>query len=419
MGNNRLSLTLAYQNNQRDEYGNPTYPTEQSIALKLQTITYAARFHLKEKRGWKKEIGFNGMAQNNTNKGKENIIPEYHLLDYGVYSYVEKEINHLNLCGGLRYDNRSIGIDNNEKNTSSSFQIFDKSFTNFSGSIGITYVPNEFWVFKSNIARAFRAPGISELASNGAHEGTNRFEHGNIDLKSEISTQFDASIEFNSKHFNLNIAGYLNQFDQFIFYRKLQSFTGLDSVIENDGNTFYAFQFQQQAAKLFGTEVTLDIHPHPLDWLHIENALSLVRGLFNQSIENNKNMPFIPAPRLLSQCRADFKKVSNTIRNAYLKIEADNVFIQRNAFTAYNTETPTLGYTIINAGIGGTFYNHKGKELLSVALNAQNITDVAYQNHLSRLKYTAVNSVTQRTGVFNMGRNIALKINWPFQFNIR
>jgi iron complex outermembrane receptor protein len=47
----------------------------------------------------------------------------------------------------------------------------------------------------------------------------------------------------------------------------------------------------------------------------------------------------------------------------------------------------------------------------------QNIADVAYQNHLNRLKYGPVNETSGRMGVFNMGRNYSLKINVPLQFD--
>jgi len=42
---------------------------------------------------------------------------------------------------------------------------------------------------------------------------------------------------------------------------------------------------------------------------------------------------------------------------------------------------------------------------------------VAYQNHLSRLKYTPVNLATGRSGVFNMGRNASIKVNIPLNFD--
>jgi iron complex outermembrane receptor protein len=58
----------------------------------------------------------------------------------------------------------------------------------------------------------------------------------------------------------------------------------------------------------------------------------------------------------------------------------------------------------------------KQKVFFQVSLIAQNITDVAYQNHLSRLKYSAENVASGRMGVFNMGRNFSLKVNVPLVF---
>jgi iron complex outermembrane receptor protein len=58
----------------------------------------------------------------------------------------------------------------------------------------------------------------------------------------------------------------------------------------------------------------------------------------------------------------------------------------------------------------------KQKVLFQVSLIAQNLTDVAYQNHLNRLKYTAENMATGRMGVFNMGRNFSIKVNVPLVF---
>ena len=42
--------------------------------------------------------------------------------------------------------------------------------------------------------------------------------------------------------------------------------------------------------------------------------------------------------------------------------------------------------------------------------NAENLANIAYQNHLSRLKYAPENLHTNRVGVFNMGRNFSIKM---------
>ena len=295
---------------------------------------------------------------------------------------------------------------------------FKKDFSNFSGSAGLAYRASKNVNLKLNIARAFRAPSVSELASNGSHEGTIRYEYGDVNLKSEISTQADASIEMNSRHVSLNLAGYVNSFSNFIFYRKLSADAGGDSVVTVDGTDLTAFKFDQRKAMLAGVEATLDIHPHPIDWLHFQNTFSFVEGSLKESIEGTKNLPFIPAAKLLTELRGDFKKIGNNVANFYVKMELDNNFRQNRAFTAFNTETATKGYSLLNAGIG-TDFTAKGKTLFTLNLSANNLGDVAYQSHLSRLKYAAENMVTGRTGVYNMGRNFSIKLNVPINAKLK
>jgi iron complex outermembrane receptor protein len=72
----------------------------------------------------------------------------------------------------------------------------------------------------------------------------------------------------------------------------------------------------------------------------------------------------------------------------------------------------------LNAGLGSDIVNSKGKTLFSLFFAANNITDVAYQNHLSRLKYAPENLATGRVGVYNMGRNFSFKVNVPLSFKL-
>ena len=417
LGENHLSLNLAWQQNQREEFGNPDNTEERALFFDMKTMTYASQFHFKEKNGWKNSVGINGMDQTNTNLGLEQLIPDYHLFDFGLFVFSQKEYKKANISGGVRYDTRNIDAETLKDGTSQKGEAFKKQFSNFSGSIGITYPVSNKINLKLNVARAFRAPSIAELASNGAHEGTIRYEYGDKNLSSEISTQADAAIEINKEHFTFNIAGYLNHFNNFIFYRKMQNFSGTDSIVTVNGTDLSAFKFDQQKANLAGVEITLDIHPHPLDWLHIENTFSYVSGTFQNALEGSKNLPFIPAPKLLTEFRSDFKKLNNSIKNFYAKIELENTFSQKNPFTAYNTETATNGYTLLNLGVGTEVYSRKNQQLFGIYLTALNITDVAYQSHLSRLKYAAENMATGRMGVYNVGRNFGLKINVPLSFS--
>jgi iron complex outermembrane receptor protein len=418
MGQNHLTFNIGYQENKREEFGNPDDAAERSLFFDLRTITYTAQFHLAPTKGWKTSIGVNGMQQNNTNKGVEQLIPDYNLFDFGIYAFSTKTITKLTVSGGARFDNRNTDAANLLDGTAIKGNGFKKSFSNFSGSVGLAAQVTDKINLKFNIARGFRAPSIPELASNGAHEGTIRYEYGNPDLKSETSIQMDGGAEYASEHISAGISAFYNNFDNFIFYRKLQSTAGGDSLVNVNGNNLSAFKFEQTKASLAGIEATLDIHPHPLDWLHILNTFSLVSGQFLTPIEGNKYLPFIPATKLATEFKGSFNKLTKNLRNFYTKFEIDNTFAKKNVFTAYNTETTTPGYTLLNAGIGADFVNKKNQTLFSLSFAAINIADIAYQNNLSRLKYADENLATGRTGVYNMGRNFSIKLNIPLSLSI-
>ena len=415
VGEAKLDMHIGYQRNKRKEFGDILEPVTPELFFDLNTFTYNLQFHLPDINDWKITLGVNGMQQSNKNKAEEVLIPEYNLFDAGIFAYTQKNFDKFTLSGGLRVDNRILNskaliVDGEPK-----FEDFEKSFSNISGSAGISYEASKALTLKFNVARGFRAPAIAELASNGTHEGTNRYEYGDNNLKSETSLQFDGGIAFDNEHISITANGFLNSINNFIFYSKLESVHGGDSLIHADGEDITAFKFSQAKAFLYGAEFNIDIHPHPLDWLHFENTFSYVRGVFDQPVEGNKNIPFIPAARLITQLRGEFFTKGKTVRNLAISAELDNTFKQNNVFTAYNTETLTPGYTLLNAGISADIVGKKNT-LFTLIVTGNNLTDVAYQNHLSRLKYTAVNNVTGRMGVFNMGRNFSVKVNIPLMF---
>jgi iron complex outermembrane recepter protein len=416
LGADRLTLTLGYQRNQRQEFGNVLNPEEKSLYFDLRTFNYNLQYHFAEKNNWKTTIGVNGMQQTNQNKGAEVLIPAYSLFDVGAFIYTQKRMHQFTVSGGLRFDNRSIDSKEFMEAGNLKFRPFTKNFSNGSGSVGATWEASKLVTVKLNLARGFRAPSIPELASNGAHEGTNRYEYGEQNLRSETSFQADGGIDIATEHISFTVSVFYNAINHFIYYRKLNAAAGGDSLIIDGPNQFFAFRFNQNNAVLYGTEFNLDIHPHPLDWLHVENSFSWVRGILSEAQDGSKNLPFIPGARLINEVKVELLKNGQSLRNVYVKVELDNTFAQNNPFTGFNTETATLGYSLLNAGIGGDISN-RGKKLFSLFFTASNITDKAYQNHLSRLKYAPENLVTGRSGVYNMGRNFSVKLNVPLSFS--
>jgi iron complex outermembrane receptor protein len=421
IGQSKLEATIGFQQNRRKEFESKD---EYGLYFLLNTLNYNFQYILPEKNGWKFTSGVNGMWQNSQNLGTEFLVPAYELFDFGVFGVVNKKIGKLDISGGIRFDKRSETgkelyqdatgkvVPASDPDAVKRFGAFDQTFNGITGSFGATYQISESVFTKLNISRGFRAPNIAELASNGVHEGTQRYEIGNPNLKPETSLQFDYAIGMNTTHVSAELNLFTNSVDQYIFSKKLSTLGEPEPLSDN----LPAFQFTEGNAQFYGGEFQIDIHPHPLDWLHLENSFSYVNGTLNNQPEESRHLPFIPAPVWVSDVKIEFDKASRFLANTYFKIGIDKTWRQNRFYAAYNTETATPGYTLLNMGIGSDFVSGH-KTLFSLYISGNNLTDVAYQSHLSRLKYTGINYVTGRTGIYNQGRNISIKLLIPIDFS--
>ena len=131
--------------------------------------------------------------------------------------------------------------------------------------------------------------------------------------------------------------------------------------------------------------------------------------------DSSKYLPFIPPLHTHSELRVEFDKGIKHFSAIYALVAMEYYAKQNRAYLADNTETPTPGYTLFDAGIGGDVTKKNGKSICSIHISASNIFDIAYQSHLSRLKYFEFypNNPTGRSGIYDMGRNISLKVIIP------
>ncbi|MHB8401396.1 MAG: TonB-dependent receptor [Bacteroidia bacterium] len=442
IGQGKLSVNLGYQQSIRREYAHPQESDVAGLYLKLNTITYDVKYYFPEHKGFESIVGINGMYQtNNTDAATEFVIPDYRLFDVGPFAFIKKNIRKWDFAAGARYDMRSFKNQSMYVGTNSStgfdqvvtgsdtvgathqFTNYKHTFTGFSGSFGVTYNVTEKLLFKVNIARGFRAPNISEISASGVHPGTGFDQLGNANFKPEFSLQEDVGIFYDNNHISTSLEVFNNDISNYIFNEKLQSKRGGDSTITQAGGKFPVFKFQQTNAQLYGGEVRIDIHPHPLDWLHFENTLSVVYALNLGSngikiTDSTKYLPYIPPVHTNSELHAEFKKKVGCFSNIYIKIGVQWYATQNRCFLAYNTETKTSGYTLLNAGIGSKIINKAGKILFTFGVFGTNLTDVAYQSNMSRLKYfdNYPKNYTGRSGIYSMGRNISFKLTIPIEF---
>lgn len=410
-----LKAIVGYQQNRRQEFEESADDYE--LFFKLHTLTYDLRYVSQEFGGWKFSTGVGGMYQKSGNEGEEYLIPDYCLFDFGIYTTATKTLgDRWTLNGGVRYDHRRLHGDALEEDGVERFVDFSRHFNGLTGSVGAVCNLNDHFNLRLNLARGFRTPNMSELASNGVHEGSVRYEMGDRQLKAEYSLQADLGLDFTSRYVSAQLALFANRIDNYIFTHRIPT------VMETG---YLTYAYTQGDARLLGFEAGVDFHP--VHSVHFSNTFSYVDAQLMNASSDIKYLPFTPAPKWSSELKWELFHHSHTtinhhhttdaahralFNNLYVAAGVDCYLKQSHIYSADDTETTTPGYVLLNLS-AGTDVQLKGKKIAELYVTADNLLDEAYQNHLSRLKYADVNSVTGRRGVFNMGRNITFKVVLP------
>ncbi|MBQ4386581.1 MAG: TonB-dependent receptor [Prevotella sp.] len=393
LGNGSLKAVVGYQQNRRREFEEAG---ELGLDFRLHTVNYDVHYLQASDADWQYAAGISGMWQHSENLGEEYLIPSYRLFDAGVFASATRQFDRLTLSGGLRYDIRRLHSYGQEDDGELRFTDFTRNFNGLTGSVGAIYNITPRLNMRVNVSRGFRAPNLSELGSNGEHEGTFRYEIGNQQLSPEHSWQLDLGIDYSSEIISTQLSLFANHIDNYIFLERLAT-AAADNM----------YQYCQGTARLLGFEAMVDIHP--VEPLHFENTFSYVNARQLNQPEESRWLPFTPAPRWNSDLRYDIIRDGRTLTNTFVSLGLECYLKQDHAHTAYDTETATPSYTLLNLTAGTDIRWHK-RTVASVYLSATNLTDRAYQSHLSRLKYA------EGPGICNMGRSFGVKLLIPVTF---
>ncbi len=379
--NSKLDADLGYISNDRSEYVDSDVA---NLHMKLKTYNYNVKYYLPKFGKLESILGTQGMHQTNTNSGIEYLIPNATTNDFGVFGTANYEWNKNVVQAGIRFDTRNVSAtEHGIVGEEGYFQSVDKKFQSFNSSLGFKTNLKENIILRLNFASGFRAPNLAELTSNGVHEGSNRYEIGNVNLQKEQNFQTDLNLEYRNSHFELFVNGFYNHINNYIFIAPNGTqINGLD-----------AYNYAQANANLYGGEAGIHFHPHPLDWLHITSSLESVTG----KKQNGDNLPLIPANKWNNSIKTEFKS-TKYLKDSFAVLNVEHTLNQNNPGPF---ETKSNDYTLLNFGFGGRVT--LGKMAFDVNLNANNLLNRKYISHLSRLK---------NDGIPNIGRNIVLGINF-------
>lgn len=379
--NSKIDADLGYISNNRSEFEDSNIAI---LKMQLNTFNYNIKYYLPKLGKFESIIGSQGMHQTNANSGEELLIPDATTNDFGVFGTANYEWNKNVIQAGIRFDTRNVtSIENGILGDEGYFQAIDKKFQSFNSSLGFKTNLKENMTLRLNLASGFRAPNLAELTSNGVHEGSNRYEIGNSNLKNEQNFQTDLNVEYRNPHFELFVNGFYNHINNYIFISPNGTIT----------NGFDSYDYTQANANLYGGEAGIHFHPHPLDWLHITSSFESVTG----EKQNGDYLPLIPANKWNNAIKTEFKE-TKYLKDSFAVLNIEYNLDQNNPS---QFETKTNDYTLVNLGFGGKVT--LGKTVFDVNLNANNLFDKTYISHLSRLK---------TDGIPNIGRNIVMGVNF-------
>jgi len=388
LGDGSLKAVVGYQQNRRQEFEEDD---ELGLDFRLHTVNYDVHYLISADEKWQYAAGLSGMWQRSENLGEEFLIPSYHLFDIGAFASVTRSYERMTLSGGLRYDVRHLHSYALEDDGEQRFADFSRDFCGLTGSLGVIFNITSQLNARLNVSHGFRAPNLSELGSNGEHEGTFRYELGNRSLSAEHSWQLDFGIDYSSEVVSGQVALFGNHISDYVYLQRL-------SASESQ------YQYQSGTARLWGFEAMVDIHP--LEALHFENTFSYVNARQLHQPEESRWLPFTPAPRWTSDLRYDIIRDGQKLNNLFVSLGLECFLRQNHVRTANDTETATPSYTLLSLTAGSDL-RYKNRTVASVFLTATNLTNRAYQSHLSRLKYA------ETPGVCNVGRSFGVKVLIP------
>lgn len=312
-----------------------------------------------DRNGWGGGFGAQYFHRRLDTVGEEKALPRNSTAQFGLFVLETWRAGPFRAEAGARYERQTVKaaadpVIGNPRLT--------RSFDSFSGSVGVSYEAFTDIRLGLNASHSERAPAAEELFVNGPHPGTHSFEIGDPDLAKEKSNGIELTLRKSGDGFSFGASAYHIWFGDYIY----EQATG---AIEDD---LPVFEIRQATARYLGFEAEGSLRVAQLGAFAIN--LDALADYVRATIKSVGPAPRIPPLRLLGGIEAQSERVNG-------RLEVERVTGQGRLA---ELETPTKGYTMVNASISlQPFAAHKQT---SLTLSANNIFDVDARRHASFLK---------------------------------
>ncbi len=316
--------------------------------------------------GWGGTTGIDYLKQDFKIRGEEKYLPDSDNRRLALFTLQTVERGPVRFEGGARIEFSRLRANSDEDIAENGGPIgaapISRSYTPVSVSAGANYKVMGEWRVGLSLSHSERAPTVNELFSNGPHGGSQQFLVGNPNLRVQKSNGAELSIHRTEGPVHVQAGVYYNRYSNYIFEAPTGIIEDALPIYEyREGKADY-YGFEVESEMKFGTALGID-------W-----AGEVTADAVRAKIRNFGNAPEIPAFRVLAGLTGSRGQVDG-------RIEAERVSAQRRTAPE---ETPTRGYTMVNASLD--WHPFAANPELSLSLTANNLFDVDARRSSSDLK---------------------------------
>lgn len=296
-------------------------------------------------------------------QGCLSFVPQTVERTYAAAAYNEKEWSGLRWVAAARGSYREVDPSREEVNKAGAIRT--RSFSGVGAALAVARDHGRWATTTVTLTRAFRAPAIEELYSEGPHLAAYSYEVGNADLDSETGVGAELRFDWRARTWSGTLTGFVNDFDRFIHPRdtgELEFGPGSEGFLER-------WQYVGTAVRMAGAEARVVWRATPR--FELTSEASFVRAEDRDFAEPLIRMP--PAMgRFTARYRTGEWTFAANVRGA----------VEQNRVAEF--EVPTAGY--VTGGVS-VEWNRLGQGTFqSILLRVNNVSDLEYRNHLSRIR---------------------------------
>jgi iron complex outermembrane receptor protein len=340
-----FTLNLNYSDYQHKELEGP----EVGTVFNNKQFLYRGVFTQKKRGHLTGSFGFSGFLRDYEAVGEEVLAPPVNQNSFAAFTLQEVDFERVRFQFGGRF----------EHNAYEPLGLAARSFNGLSGAAGVRFALWTGGALVFNYTHSYRAPALEELYNNGPHIGNLTFEIGNIDLSRESSDGLELSLRHSTGRVRAEANVYHYSLRDFVYLAPTGDFR--EGLIEA--------AYLQADSRFVGAELGADISLRQ----------NLILNLNFDAVDAELKDSGTPLPRI-PPMRA---RVGLDWRYRDFSLRPEAVFV-KDKKEVFPTETRTAGYSLFNLLASYTLARAHYAHIFS--LNAFNLGDRVYRNHLSFIK---------------------------------